>query len=477
MSGGRHKKEIKRRTKTGCLTCRKRRIKCDEGHPTCKNCQKSKRDCLGYDPIFKSQPGPAAIQPAPSGGSAPLPPMSGSPSSYYPMPSVGQNYQTLSTTASSPASSCDLYDYPQIDPALDSATSHPHNSAPPSLPDLQVSYRPDRKRPLDRTSPFSSASDAGTTRTPYTPIPRSATPGQHQDMQGSTAKRIKIDDLLSVGSSQPLSPPTSELATTVSAPSTSVESMMTIFSSRYAPALDIFLEVRWFSDSGLRTLRSDSQLAELMAEVFERLKARGGSYYADEDPLIHKSNKDADLLWAAIRLCYGTRIPVSDNRRDEELGGDRMGDDEGTEAYRRINILENLVSQKSESNPASPRIPPTDKPSPTAKGSHFWFLLGQLATFQATDPDSDAQVYGLLEECRMYVEGKQNRELLHAIAEIRLIHGEASRERSDALKEYVQAIATDRSLPITLLDRRIAGRAMGRWTSPVNDIPFCMPAV
>ncbi|KAL8808131.1 MAG: hypothetical protein Q9200_004386 [Gallowayella weberi] len=30
MSGGRHKKEIKRRTKTGCLTCRKRRIKVRE---------------------------------------------------------------------------------------------------------------------------------------------------------------------------------------------------------------------------------------------------------------------------------------------------------------------------------------------------------------------------------------------------------------------------------------------------------------
>lgn len=39
MSGGRHKKEIKRRTKTGCLTCRKRRIKvrylCSEhGNPS-----------------------------------------------------------------------------------------------------------------------------------------------------------------------------------------------------------------------------------------------------------------------------------------------------------------------------------------------------------------------------------------------------------------------------------------------------------
>ena len=35
MSGGRHKKEIKRRTKTGCLTCRKRRIKVGM-HPSLK---------------------------------------------------------------------------------------------------------------------------------------------------------------------------------------------------------------------------------------------------------------------------------------------------------------------------------------------------------------------------------------------------------------------------------------------------------
>ncbi|RMZ92105.1 hypothetical protein DV736_g679, partial [Chaetothyriales sp. CBS 134916] len=38
----------KRRTKTGCLTCRKRRIKCDEEKPFCKNCVKSKRECAGY---------------------------------------------------------------------------------------------------------------------------------------------------------------------------------------------------------------------------------------------------------------------------------------------------------------------------------------------------------------------------------------------------------------------------------------------
>ncbi|KAB8244077.1 hypothetical protein BDV35DRAFT_395241 [Aspergillus flavus] len=38
----------KRRTKTGCLTCRQRRIKCGEEKPVCKNCVKSKRECKGY---------------------------------------------------------------------------------------------------------------------------------------------------------------------------------------------------------------------------------------------------------------------------------------------------------------------------------------------------------------------------------------------------------------------------------------------
>lgn len=42
-------KTVKKRTKTGCQTCRTRRIKCDEGKPECNNCIKSKRNC-GGDP-------------------------------------------------------------------------------------------------------------------------------------------------------------------------------------------------------------------------------------------------------------------------------------------------------------------------------------------------------------------------------------------------------------------------------------------
>ncbi|KAF2728720.1 hypothetical protein EJ04DRAFT_476937 [Polyplosphaeria fusca] len=46
---------MRKRTKTGCLTCRKRRIRCGEERPTCKNCIRSKRQCEGYNQrvVFK----------------------------------------------------------------------------------------------------------------------------------------------------------------------------------------------------------------------------------------------------------------------------------------------------------------------------------------------------------------------------------------------------------------------------------------
>ncbi|KAG9189405.1 hypothetical protein G6011_06273 [Alternaria panax] len=34
------------RTSTGCLTCRKRKVKCDENHPSCRNCERVHRECV-----------------------------------------------------------------------------------------------------------------------------------------------------------------------------------------------------------------------------------------------------------------------------------------------------------------------------------------------------------------------------------------------------------------------------------------------
>ncbi|KAF2864199.1 hypothetical protein K470DRAFT_261655 [Piedraia hortae CBS 480.64] len=56
------------RSRTGCLTCRQRKLKCDEVRPLCGQCRKSSRDCVPSDAVaFRHQQnpslnGPKAIQ-------------------------------------------------------------------------------------------------------------------------------------------------------------------------------------------------------------------------------------------------------------------------------------------------------------------------------------------------------------------------------------------------------------------------------
>ena len=74
------------RTKTGCLTCRNRKKKCDEGKPICNNCQRGGFECKGYSqthqlragasqpPLFqKPDAGPFAVHGTAAYTTAPFP--------------------------------------------------------------------------------------------------------------------------------------------------------------------------------------------------------------------------------------------------------------------------------------------------------------------------------------------------------------------------------------------------------------------
>ncbi|KAF4495885.1 Transcriptional regulatory moc3 [Fusarium agapanthi] len=68
---GSRKKRYATKGKTGCITCRLRRVKCDEDKPSCHRCTSTGRKCDGYDltPLTPSSRG--QIQPMISGGSDP----------------------------------------------------------------------------------------------------------------------------------------------------------------------------------------------------------------------------------------------------------------------------------------------------------------------------------------------------------------------------------------------------------------------
>ncbi|KAF5987566.1 transcriptional regulatory protein moc3 [Fusarium bulbicola] len=67
---GSRKKRYATKRKTGCITCRIRRVKCDEDKPSCHRCVSTGRKCDGYDltPLVSSG---RILQPIVSGGSDP----------------------------------------------------------------------------------------------------------------------------------------------------------------------------------------------------------------------------------------------------------------------------------------------------------------------------------------------------------------------------------------------------------------------
>ncbi|KAI0189281.1 hypothetical protein F4808DRAFT_44606 [Astrocystis sublimbata] len=68
---GRRQRAYRPRTQTGCLTCKIRRVKCDEALPACLRCTSTGRTCDGYaqdGPVESGSPGAVAILAGPSTG-------------------------------------------------------------------------------------------------------------------------------------------------------------------------------------------------------------------------------------------------------------------------------------------------------------------------------------------------------------------------------------------------------------------------
>ncbi|KAL2753439.1 hypothetical protein ACRALDRAFT_2111761 [Sodiomyces alcalophilus JCM 7366] len=162
---GRKKPVVRKRTKTGCLTCRKRRIKCDESKPICNNCTKSKRHCEGYNQrvIFKDPIG--AFH---GSGNGPV---------VYPPESSHHTFPRFGNTQSKP--SPQAAPLPAIAPKPPTAADYPGYPRPLFVQPLtgQLSSSSSPGYTLTQPSPSSSSSS-----TPYgqPPAPVSSLTSHHQ---------------------------------------------------------------------------------------------------------------------------------------------------------------------------------------------------------------------------------------------------------------------------------------------------------
>ncbi|KAK2791150.1 hypothetical protein FQN52_005106 [Onygenales sp. PD_12] len=387
LSGGRHKKEVKRRTKTGCLTCRKRRIKCDERHPVCRNCEKSKRECLGYDPVFRQQPGPAVLQPAASQQPSLLVSPQGTPS-YISAQSQVPGSQSFAqqplptTTVSSSSPSTNQFDYgAAIDPALEGVTS-PSTTA-------------------------QTTTDGGQT-------PGSTMFGaQHLEL-----KPAKVVDLLSVRGH--LSPPP-EIATI---PPSRVEEIKLVYMS-YAMAIDKFLECRWFETSGMSHLLANPRLLSYYSALLDGFNDRN---IHDPAVLARVESLEASVIWETLTL---TRIARGNEPDTNGNGAQANADVELLYAAKRLNVFETLITGTHlDTNPISLDNYPESDPNHKLPGLgnqikarelEFWEAIGRFLTIPHDDPNSLRQKEAALTTARGLLDTFENRDVIYSIAIVRHI--------------------------------------------------------
>ncbi|PYH45943.1 putative C6 finger domain protein [Aspergillus saccharolyticus JOP 1030-1] len=432
LSGGRHKKEVKRRTKTGCLTCRKRRIKCDEGHPVCRNCVKSKRECLGYDPVFKQQPTPSAIQPAPN-----------------PHPSLVVNPQDPSTS------------YPQAPPGYVPAASQPF--APSESPSTSTDRYDSYGAPLDHTTDVNNQQNMasiqhaveGGLQPTVNPAATNAA-GTPSEATSFRVKQVQISDLLALRGIPP--PPPHPIT---SLPPNRLEEIQAVFLATYAPAIDKFFETRWFQDKALTHLLANAQL---MAEYSALIDAFNDPNLNDPNVIARLESFEASVVWSSMTLC----------RHVMNVSGGAQPEYDLLASAKRLDVIEAMITgEHLDSNPLSvfpTREPAANPPSMpdqlTQRSLDFWSAVGYFLTLHDNEASSAKEIDDTLARCRTLLDTYENRDVIYSIAIARHL----GQRWADFPRSFPQPITTnekDAGAKLYVAQKFLEQEAGGKGTTQV----------
>ncbi|KAK5990518.1 hypothetical protein PT974_08787 [Cladobotryum mycophilum] len=389
--------------------------KCDETHPTCNNCRKSKRECLGYDPIFRQQAGTQSgnnIQPAPGSLPSATPPAVAA--SVYQNPAVGQ-----ATTG--PRLGNSYGTQPSMLPGVYAPTTAPSPTLNSIAPSTSASYNP----PLPTTAAPALApkaesnydysvsnADPAIRQLPATSVSAEARhldhkPGQVLDSDYPRATtKMKISEIIDLlGAPAP--------AQQISHTEETFHEITKVYHEMYAGGLSAFFETSWyyFTENGKMTFPKDANLIEHMAtflKILEGVKANDHTQIAVSGVL------ETRIVWELA--CTAYQISERTNAMRLTL----PPENDATEARNRLQVVEVLLcGDYLTTNPLSP--PVDDNDHHRMRQFDFWHSLAEFVRKQ-DNPSAPMNVKKrdeALNRMRHLLDGRENRDVLYSIAVVR----------------------------------------------------------
>ncbi|KAI1441894.1 hypothetical protein F5Y02DRAFT_410525 [Annulohypoxylon stygium] len=416
-----------------------RHKKCDEQHPVCKNCQKSKRECLGYDPIFKNQqqqqptnirPAPnnptstsiSSSRPPPSSTSASAPGGAAQAQSSYSttLPPVISNNTTPTTapftgnltaagTAASTVKGEPLEYSSAIDPSLEPVLATTSTSTSHFL-----ATRPIIPYPLDYYSPDTPRiirGGGGPTFVPlYSSVSHPASYSHQQQTSAYTtfpARKMKVHELVGMSGAIPPaldSPLTSE----------KLAEVRDLYDQVYAPGLEKFFETEWYTKPrGLGTLISNTAVNEMLAGFLQSVSKTDAN---DVAGMQYSANLEFRVVWDLASLVYASEYKVN-------VGEQLPPPDDGSEARNRVTVFEVLLSgDYLEQNPLQPPPAGADIRLHRIREFKFWYFLAEfLCVKDQLGLDMARQREYILGQLRELLDGRENRDVLYSLAVIRAL--------------------------------------------------------
>lgn len=194
-----------------------------------------------------------------------------------------------------------------------------------------------------------------------------------------------------------------------------LDQIQTVYLHTYAPAIDRFLETRWFRDKGLSQLLTNAQL---MAQYSALIDAFNDPKIDDPAVRGRVESFEASVVWDTMSICRSARNLV------------RNGNTEPMQEYdllttaNRFDILEALITDGHlKDNPLREDIAREPPPNPKSlqdqlrsRSLNFWNCIGHFLTLHDNEASSAKEIDDTLASCRALLDQIENRDVIYSMA-------------------------------------------------------------